>query len=112
MQLGISRKEVKALLTNDSYYEPELIYPTESTICGTETNIKKCDVIHVSMVCAGYKSSRSVVTLLKSILFYRKHPLHFHIMVDDVAERILKTLFETWDIPQGVLQLYLYYMFI
>lgn len=29
----------------------------------------KCEIIHVAIVCAGYNSSRSVVTLIKSILF-------------------------------------------
>lgn len=34
--------------------------------------LPKCEVIEVAIVCAGYNSSRSVVTLIKSILFYRK----------------------------------------
>lgn len=59
-----------------------------------------CDVIQVAIVCAGYNSSRSVVTLIKSILFYRKNnPLHFHFISDAVAQSILQTLFTTWSIP-------------
>ena len=52
------------------------------------------------IVCAGYNSTRSVVTLIKSVLFYRRHPLHFHFLVDDVSEKILKHLFHTWGVPQ------------
>ena len=61
--------------------------------------IPNCDVIQVAIVCAGYNSSRSVVTLIKSILFYRKNPLHFHFISDSVAQSILGTLFKTWSIP-------------
>lgn len=64
------------------------------------TNVEKCEVIHVAIVCAGNNSSRSVVTLIKSILFYRKNPLSLHVMADFKAHLILKTLFATWNIPQ------------
>lgn len=60
----------------------------------------KCEVIEVGIVCAGYNSTRSVVTLIKSILFYRKNPLRFHFIVDVISKKILKTLFNTWKIPQ------------
>lgn len=57
-------------------------------------------MIEVGIVCAGYNSTRSVVTLIKSILFYRKNPLRFHFVVDVISRKILKTLFDTWKIPQ------------
>lgn len=60
----------------------------------------KCEIIHVAVVCAGYNSTRSFVTLVKSLLFYRKNPLHFHIVTDQVANVILNTLFKTWNVPQ------------
>lgn len=60
----------------------------------------KCEVIEIGIVCAGYHSTRSVVTLIKSILFYRKNPLRFHFVVDVISRKILKTLFDTWNIPQ------------
>jgi glycosyltransferase-like protein LARGE len=63
--------------------------------------VPKCEVIHVAIVCAGYNSSRSVVTLIKSILFYRRNPLHFHLISDSTAQVILQTLFSTWSVPQG-----------
>lgn len=62
--------------------------------------VDKCEVIEVGIVCAGYNSTRSVVTLIKSILFYRKNPLRFHFVVDMISKKILKTLFDTWKIPQ------------
>jgi hypothetical protein len=68
-----------------------------------EADVPKCEVVHVAIVCAGYNSSRSVVTLIKSILFYSKNPLHFHLIADSVAQVILQTLFYTWSVPQGMI---------
>ncbi|OXA53187.1 LARGE xylosyl- and glucuronyltransferase 2 [Folsomia candida] len=67
----------------------------------------KCEVIDVAIVCAGHNSSRSVVTLIKSVLFYRKNPLHLHLIVDSKAHLILRTLFNTWHIPQMDVSFYL-----
>ena len=67
-----------------------------------EAYIPKCEVVHVAIVCAGYNASRSVVTLFKSILFYRRNPLHFHLLADSVAQIVLQKLFQTWNIPQGM----------
>jgi len=78
-------------------------YITYTYVLFQETEIPKCEVIQVTIVCAGYNASRSVVTLIKSILFYRRNPLHFHLLVDSVAHVVLKKLFQTWDVPQGKL---------
>ncbi|KAM5318148.1 xylosyl- and glucuronyltransferase LARGE2 isoform 1-T2 [Glossophaga mutica] len=59
----------------------------------------KCELLHVAIVCAGHKSSRDVITLVKSMLFYRKNPLHLHLVTDAVARNILETLFHTWMVP-------------
>uniref|UniRef100_A0A8C2W129 LARGE xylosyl- and glucuronyltransferase 2 n=2 Tax=Chinchilla lanigera TaxID=34839 RepID=A0A8C2W129_CHILA len=56
-------------------------------------------LLHVAIVCAGLNSSREVVTLVKSMLFYRKNPLHLHLVTDAVARSILETLFRTWMVP-------------
>ncbi|XP_015792093.1 LARGE xylosyl- and glucuronyltransferase 1 [Tetranychus urticae] len=69
--------------------------------------ISKCEVIDIAIVCAGYNSSRSVVTLIKSILFYRKNPLHFHFIADSVARLILQNLFRTWAVPGIEVDFYL-----
>lgn len=59
----------------------------------------KCELLHVAIVCAGYNSSREVITLVKSMLFYRKNPLHLHLVTDAVARNILAMLFHTWMVP-------------
>lgn len=58
-----------------------------------------CSVIHLAFVAAGYGTSKSVVTVLKSILFYRRSPLHLHLIVDRPARVILQTLLPTWQLP-------------
>ncbi len=63
-------------------------------------------VVHVGFVCAGYKSTRGAVTLFKSLLFYRKNPLHFHFVSDNVATLVLKTMFDTWHIPALTVSFY------
>ncbi|XP_059787442.1 xylosyl- and glucuronyltransferase LARGE2 isoform X2 [Balaenoptera ricei] len=59
----------------------------------------KCELLQVAIVCAGHNSSRDVITLVKSMLFYRKNPLHLHLVTDAVARNILETLFHTWMVP-------------
>uniref|UniRef100_A0A2K5CX80 LARGE xylosyl- and glucuronyltransferase 2 n=1 Tax=Aotus nancymaae TaxID=37293 RepID=A0A2K5CX80_AOTNA len=59
----------------------------------------KCELLHVAIVCAGHNSSRDVITLVKSMLFYRKNPLHLHLVTDAVARNILEMLFRTWMVP-------------
>ncbi|XP_004585648.2 xylosyl- and glucuronyltransferase LARGE2 isoform X1 [Ochotona princeps] len=59
----------------------------------------KCEILHVAIVCAGHNSSREVITLVKSLLFYRKNPLHLHLVTDAVARNILEMLFHTWMVP-------------
>jgi glycosyltransferase-like protein LARGE len=58
-------------------------------------------VIHVATVCAGHNATRDIVTLLKSVLFYRKNPLHFHFIVDKAAQIILDALFKTWHLNES-----------
>uniref|UniRef100_A0A672Z9Q5 LARGE xylosyl- and glucuronyltransferase 1 n=1 Tax=Sphaeramia orbicularis TaxID=375764 RepID=A0A672Z9Q5_9TELE len=42
---------------------------------------------------------RDVVTLVKSVLFHRRNPLHFHFITDSIAQQILSSLFHTWMVP-------------
>ncbi|XP_033005089.1 LARGE xylosyl- and glucuronyltransferase 2 isoform X2 [Lacerta agilis] len=69
------------------------------TGCLKQRMVQKCELLHVAIVCAGYNASRDVVTLVKSILFHRKNPLHFHLITDSVAQKILQMLFESWMVP-------------
>ncbi|KAM4617649.1 xylosyl- and glucuronyltransferase LARGE2 isoform 1-T4 [Discoglossus pictus] len=70
-----------------------------SSHCSQKSLTEKCELIHVAIVCAGHNSSRDVVTLVKSILFHRKNPLHLHLITDSVARRVLGNLFNTWMVP-------------
>ncbi|XP_076179242.1 xylosyl- and glucuronyltransferase LARGE1 isoform X2 [Ptiloglossa arizonensis] len=67
---------------------------------------EKCETIHIAMVCAGYNSTFALVTVVKSVLFYRTKPLHFHLLVDEITKRTLTTLFRTWDLPHVNLTYY------
>uniref|UniRef100_A0AAY5KS44 LARGE xylosyl- and glucuronyltransferase 1 n=1 Tax=Esox lucius TaxID=8010 RepID=A0AAY5KS44_ESOLU len=67
--------------------------------CVQQPPVDKCETIHVAIVCAGYNASRDVVTLVKSVLFHRRNPLHFHIITDSTAQHILASLFQTWMVP-------------
>lgn len=55
----------------------------------------------MAIVCAGYESSFRSVTLVKSLLYHRRHAITMHFVVDDVAAQILPTLFDTWQLPSG-----------
>lgn len=66
----------------------------------------KCELLHVAIVCAGHNTSRDVITLVKSMLFYRKNPLHLHLVTDAVARSILETLFHTWMVPAVLVSFY------
>ncbi|KAI1882188.1 hypothetical protein AGOR_G00248120 [Albula goreensis] len=70
-----------------------------SSDCAQKPPVEKCETIHVAIVCAGYNASRDVVTLVKSVLFHRRNPLHFHFITDSIAQQILASLFHTWMVP-------------
>jgi len=73
---------------------------TPSSRVTSQSLASPCEEIQVAIVSAGYNSSRSLVTLIKSILFYRKrNPVHFHFVSDRVGRDILSTLFKTWSLP-------------
>uniref|UniRef100_A0A8C0RDT4 LARGE xylosyl- and glucuronyltransferase 1 n=1 Tax=Canis lupus familiaris TaxID=9615 RepID=A0A8C0RDT4_CANLF len=85
--------------TGDSESLRAGIVAGNSSECGQQPVVEKCETIHVAIVCAGYNASRDVVTLVKSVLFHRRNPLHFHLIADSIAEQILATLFQTWMVP-------------
>ena len=64
-------------------------------------------MIHVGIVCAGYNAARDLTTVIKSMLFYRKNVIHFHLIVDSISLPILNTLLETWDLPAGEFFVYI-----
>uniref|UniRef100_UPI0037E87962 xylosyl- and glucuronyltransferase LARGE2s n=1 Tax=Semicossyphus pulcher TaxID=241346 RepID=UPI0037E87962 len=76
------------------------------TECPRSPTVQKCELIHVACVCAGHNASRDVVTLVKSVLFHRRNPLHFHFITDTVANRILSALFQSWMVPSVQVSFY------
>ncbi|XP_012686144.1 LARGE xylosyl- and glucuronyltransferase 2 [Clupea harengus] len=74
--------------------------------CSRSPTVEKCELIHVACVCAGHNASRDVVTLVKSILFHRRNPLHFHFITDTVAHQILSALFQSWMVPSVQVSFY------
>ncbi|XP_026995629.2 xylosyl- and glucuronyltransferase LARGE2s [Tachysurus fulvidraco] len=74
--------------------------------CVRSPTAEKCELIHVACVCAGHNASRDVVTLVKSILFHRRNPLHFHFITDTVANQILSTLVQSWMVPSVQVSFY------
>ncbi|XP_070814712.1 xylosyl- and glucuronyltransferase LARGE2s [Chaetodon trifascialis] len=76
------------------------------TECPRSPTVQKCELIHVACVCAGHNASRDVVTLVKSVLFHRRNPLHFHFITDTVANRILSSLFQSWMVPSVQVSFY------
>lgn len=59
-----------------------------------------CETVHVALVCMG-KCSRNITPMLKSLLHHRQNPLHFHVIVDNMSEQTIGTLFDMWDLPDG-----------
>ncbi|KAJ8340527.1 hypothetical protein SKAU_G00351600 [Synaphobranchus kaupii] len=76
------------------------------TECVRQPVVERCELIHVACVCAGHNASRDVVTLVKSILFHRRNPLHFHFITDAVANQILSSLFQSWMVPSVQVSFY------
>lgn len=79
----------------------DLILPSPIHLSNESVN-ERCEVIHVGLVCSGYKTVLFLHVMLKSIFFYRHNPVHFHIISNKASENILKTLFETWAVPLGM----------
>lgn len=106
-QLKVIQKRLQDIYERDSQVANE----NKTTSCLTDLRPYRCEVIHIAVVCAGHSASRQVVTLIKSILFHRRNPLHFHFISDAIAEKILTVLFKTWEITAGkdILEKYIMY---
>ncbi|CAG5079121.1 Similar to Large1: LARGE xylosyl- and glucuronyltransferase 1 (Mus musculus) [Cotesia congregata] len=65
-------------------------------------NKPDCNNIEIAMVCADYNSTQSLITVIKSLLFYRTKPLRFHFIVDEICNKTLNVLLKTWNLPHGV----------
>lgn len=105
LQNALSKSQKQLLAVFQREEKPESGSPVQEKVNCDENRVPKCQVIHVVSVCAGFNSSRLAVTLVKSILFFRKHPLHLHFVTDQNAMNILNHLFQTWDVSQGTLHI-------
>ena len=86
--------EVLTEKDNKWHHEEEQLSPQTVT---SEDEV--CDTIHVVFVVVDYNDTKLVVEVMRSILFYRHSPLHFHFMSDAIAQTILETLLITWKLP-------------
>uniref|UniRef100_A0A8R1TVB3 Glycosyltransferase-like protein LARGE2 n=1 Tax=Onchocerca volvulus TaxID=6282 RepID=A0A8R1TVB3_ONCVO len=67
---------------------------------GDEYHSQHCQVLHLALVvCGGIQLSYPLSTLIKSILRYRQQAIVLHLLVDDIAMRIISLLFNTWRLP-------------
>ncbi|XP_062512933.1 xylosyl- and glucuronyltransferase LARGE2s-like [Corticium candelabrum] len=110
---AILHRDLNALKTNrvDELNVEELrlnlTHRIPSGGCTKSNSLPKCEVIHIAIVAAGQNCSREVASqLIKSILFYRQNPLHFHFISDTFGRLILGNLFKTWRLPGGNITLY------
>ena len=60
------------------------------------TTIHRCETIHVAFI---VRSIKSLVAVLRSILFYRYSPLHFHFIHDTPIQTKLENILTTWQLP-------------
>ncbi|KAK0183505.1 hypothetical protein PV327_001542 [Microctonus hyperodae] len=104
--LNVPSVDIKSTNTLTSMITPKFEITNKLTFNVQDNSLKyfnyqeKCSIIHIAMVCSGYNSTQSLITVVKSILFYRSKPLHFHFIIDHIANRTLKILFDTWNLPQ------------
>uniref|UniRef100_A0AAR2K3D1 LARGE xylosyl- and glucuronyltransferase 2 n=1 Tax=Pygocentrus nattereri TaxID=42514 RepID=A0AAR2K3D1_PYGNA len=102
IRLQLSQSQSLAAQPAEGNYEER----ANHSECARSPTAEKCELIHVACVCAGHNASRDVVTLVKSILFHRRNPLHFHFITDTVANQILSTLFQSWMVPSVQVSFY------
>lgn len=84
-------------------------------------NDQQCKEHHIVIVLGGYKTINLAMPLFKSLLyhhpvccqhllfffvektFHLQGPLYFHFIADKRARRVIPTLFDTWQLPSGML---------
>ena len=59
----------------------------------------KCEVVHIAMVVSDTETVQRLVVVVKSILFYRHNPIHFHFLLNTRSKEIVSTIFKTWLLP-------------
>ena len=59
------------------------------------------------MIATSPNAARETVTCIKTILNSRERPLMLHLIVSEHTEKIVTTLFDTWQLLLGILLLLL-----
>ena len=91
----------------DFILSPRALSPSNNQSLSTASAMtSKCDTVHIAFVVGGYAATKSLVVVLKSILFYRHNPIHFHFIADSSAHLILTELMRTWRLPSTDYSLY------
>lgn len=90
------RQFAKDLYRNEEYLPRELELQSRDY----------CEVIHIGIVCSGYNSNVYFHGFLKSLFLTRSNPIHFHLLVSDESEKVLRILFKTWQIPLVTVSFY------
>lgn len=109
---AVSKNSYGSIRRRDSFKAHKLYSDLRNSLATDEPPLndtnrsRRCEPMHVGFVCSGHKSNLYLMTLLKSILFHRNKPLHFHLIVNKFSDKVLRTLFETWDIPQVTVSFY------
>ncbi|CAG9768004.1 unnamed protein product [Ceutorhynchus assimilis] len=76
------------------------LYPDDQKTATQNKPRDFCEVVHIGVVCSGFTSNVYFHVLLKSLLMSRANPIHFHLLVSDESDTVLRWLFKTWQLPQ------------
>lgn len=101
-----SKNEISAEKLDEDVIQSHIL-PANKGLDSADVD-RHCEVIHIGSVCAGYSSILNFHTLLKSLYFYRINPIHFHLITNKASEISLRTLFDSWNVPQGMYSHLLY----
>ena len=63
--------------------------------------------VNIAMIATSPNAARETVTCIKTILNSRERPLMLHLIVSEQTEKIFAALFDTWQLPIGILLLLL-----
>ena len=58
-------------------------------------------VVHIATRCFDRYDMFNVTLLVKSVLFYTRHAVKFHILTDHVNVKALRRLFQSWELQHG-----------
>ncbi len=84
----------------DSGERYQIRFPFIRGVDEAVTSEGRCEVVHIAMVISDSGIIQRVLFRVKSILFYRQNPLHFHFLLYPRSKEIVSTIFKTWQLPE------------